>query len=167
VRRLGWFLVPICAAACVAIMAADAPSVKIIDARTCPLTKPSLVMDSNRVPFVEVGKGTHHMMESRRIFDFMGVTGAPLGCDIHHYRPGGFQDISAHEDAYHLFLVLKGDAVVQLQDTYYKVHPGTVVYVPPGTQHRWVKVSSKGLSVLFVSGQAKPPAGQQPAGPAR
>ena len=64
-------------------------------------------------------------------------------------EPGGQSPQHTHESEHQVF-VWRGEGEVLLNDKRHRLSPGTVVFVPPGTDHQFLNTSQQRLEFICV-----------------
>lgn len=69
-------------------------------------------------------------------------------------NPGQSSDLHMHKEMYEVYIILRGDAILEVGDTLYRVKPGVVQLVGPGVYHRLSNDGLVGVEYLVL---ASPP----------
>jgi mannose-6-phosphate isomerase-like protein (cupin superfamily) len=73
---------------------------------------------------------------------------------ISSYQPKGHVEVHAHETAEHVYYILQGEGIVELDGQRHLVSPGMVVFIPPGVEHG---IANTGFEDLIFVVAASPP----------
>ena len=66
------------------------------------------------------------------------------------YAPGGTHDPHSHESAEQAYSVLEGRARVRVADEVFDVEAGTMIYIPPKTEHQLTNIGEGRLVNLLI-----------------
>ncbi len=70
---------------------------------------------------------------------------------VQNYRPGGFHEPHSHSDVEQVFFVLEGEGQFMLNDEWFDVKTGDVIYAPTNTSHAARNNSEDTLVIIFIS----------------
>jgi len=69
-------------------------------------------------------------------------------------EPGGEQQMHAHRKEEQVYVIVRGRGMMKADDEQREVHPGSLVFVPPGTAHAIRNIGDDTLT--FVSAASPP-----------
>ncbi len=78
---------------------------------------------------------------------------------VQNYRPGGAHKEHAHGDAEQVFFVFRGRGQFMLDDRWFDVSEGDLIYVPRGVNHAARNSSDGELTIIFISTPLPPMSG--------
>jgi len=70
---------------------------------------------------------------------------------VQNYRPGGFHEPHSHEDNEQVFFVYQGTGQFMLDDEWFDVKEGDVIFVPKGTSHSSRNNSDDLFVLIFIN----------------
>ena len=73
---------------------------------------------------------------------------------ISSYQPKGYCDVHAHEKAEHVYYILKGTGIAEIDGKRHLVSPGMVVFIPAKVKHA---IMNTGFEDLIFVMAASPP----------
>jgi mannose-6-phosphate isomerase-like protein (cupin superfamily) len=69
-------------------------------------------------------------------------------------EPGGEQQMHAHKTEEQVYVIVRGRGMMKAGDDEREVHPGSLVFIPPGTQHAIRNTGDEALTFISAASPA-------------
>lgn len=113
------------------------------------MTEAKVVHPENVMPFVT--SDTENLYLSRMLIDKYNCGSEKFQVNHGTLKAGKRLSGEAHEGHDELYIILKGEADLDLDSRIYKLKPGSVVYIPGGTFHALINTEgSEDLELITV-----------------